>query len=378
MAGVALAILVLVALLTLLAWLSYGSAARRQQTLTQARLHAAQARQSSNPDEARDHWEAVLATLAAVGEDPEAAELQAQAREALDQLNRVVRVTPTLLRDFGSDFSARRLVARGSNLFVLDEGGQGVVQLALDETGGRLADEGRPAILKAGDRREEQQVTALVDMAWNVPEGEWTTDALVILDENRRLWVYNPAWPDDIHLLFLGPAPGEGTVVAMAAFEGRLYLLAPSANQVWRYWSRDGGYPGQAEPYFSTGAPQSLAGARDLAIDGNIYVLSGDGEVAKYFDGEAVPFQVAGVPDPSPHFTALVVDPERKDGPVYLADGADGRVVILDSGGGFLAQLRASSGLFRGVHALALDDTGARLFFLAGGGLYVVSLPPLP
>jgi hypothetical protein len=377
LSGVALAILVVVALVTLLAWINQGSAARHQQVLAQAQQHATQAEQATDPEEERSHWEKVLSTLA--GEEAPAADaLQAQAQEALDRLDGVIRVEPTLLWEFDSDISARRLVAHGPNLFLLDADRRTVFQLSLSETGEEVVGETAPAILHAGEEWGGQRVGDLIDMAWNQPGGEWATDALVALDADNRLWVYDPAWIDNTYPLFLGPASGEGIPVAMAAFEGRLYLFDPQANQVWRYWSRDGGYPDRAEPYFPTGAPQSLALGCDLAIDGNVYVLTEDSQVLKYFECEPASFEVAGVPAPPPRFVALAVDPGLADGPVYLADDAAERVVVLNSRGGLYAQLRAAPGNFSGLQALTLDDTGNRLFILAGGRLYVVPLGGFP
>lgn len=378
MAGVALFIVFLVAVLTLTAWSTYSGSIRRQRALDQAHQHIQQALQATDPAVQHSHWEAVLTTLAGMSDEPEAASLKRQAQEALDRLDGVIRIDPILLRDFGSDFSARRLVVHGTSLFLLDVERQEVILLPLDETGEGVTGESAPAILRGGEEREGQHVAALVDMAWNRAEGGWTTNALVVLDESGRLWVYDPAWPEGVYPLFLGPTRGEGAIEAMAAFDGRLYLLAPMANQIWRYRPRDGGYPDQAEPYFPTSAPEPLAEARDLAIDGSIYTLFEDGRVAKYFEGQAVPFQVANVPTPSPHFVALAVDILRADGLLYLADRPNQRIVILSSGGEFHAQLCPPPDVFRSLDALALDDTGSRLYVLSGGQLYVVRLPLLP
>ena len=372
--------LALVAAVTLQTWIAFGSRARRDQTLTRAREHAAQAEQAATPEDEHGHWEAVLTTLAGTEDDPEAVELVTQARLALDRLDNVIRVDPIPLRDFDSGLSVRRLVVRGPNLFMLDTGHQEVDQLTLAETGDQVLGETIPTILKSGEELGGQDASAPLDMAWDAASGEWTADRLVILDTNSRLWVYDPAWPDNTYPLSLGPAPGQRATVAMAAFDGRLYLLDPQAGQVWRHWPRSEGYPDPAGPYFPTGGPQSLESARDMAIDGNVYVyvLFSDGSVAKYFDGEAVPYEVTGVPAPSPRFVALTVDPEVADGPVYLADAADERLVVLDSGGAYRAQLRAASGVLRNVQALAIDDTGGRLYLFAEGRLYAVPIPPLP
>ncbi len=379
MIGVAAVIPILIALLTLWAWLSFGSAVRRQQVLHQAQVEAALAQQTADPAEQRGHWETVLTILAAANmtDDPEGGVLAAEAQDAIDELDGVIRVNPTLLWSPGVEVSARRMIVHDLNIFLLDTEHHAVVQLTMPGAEGQVAGEA-PAILTAGEERRGQQVASLVDMTWDKPGGEWSVSQLVVLDSASRLWLYDPAWQETVEFLPLGSAQGEVQPVAMASFEGRLYLLDPGANQVWRYWAREGGYPDRAEPYFSTGAPFSLASARDMAIDGNVYVLLGDGSIAKFFAGEIVPFDVTGVPAPAPHFVALAVSPAESDGPLYLADGAAERLVVLDPTGAFLAQLRAEPGTLVGVQVLALDEMGDRLFFLADGGLYDVPVPPLP
>lgn len=369
MAGIAIVIFLLVAVVTLVAWLTYGTAIRRQQTLDQARQQADLARQTGDPAQARALWEGVLRTLDKMEEDPDAADLRAQAQAALDRMDGVVRVEPTLLAKLEAGSAVRRLVAYGSLLFLLDEGRGVLSQLDLSSQGAETV----LPIPSVGVEAPE-----LVDMAWN-PAGEgWSSNALVALDTAGQLWVYDPAWPDATSSIPLGPAPGGGMPVAMAVFEGRLYLLDPTADQIWRYRPRDGGYPDRAEPYFPTRSPQPLAGARDLAINGNIYVLFRDGEVVKFLQGERVPFQVQGVPGPEPLFVSLAVDPRRMDGPVYLADGVGERVVVLNDGGRFEMQLCAAAGVFQGLRLVALDDTATRLLMVTGTGVYALPLPSSP
>jgi len=377
LAGVAVGILVLIAVITILAWFSYGSAIRRQKTLDQAREYVTYAQQATDPAEERTHWQAVLATTAGIAAEPEAAQLRDQAQLALDRLDGVVRVQAQPLWSLEGAAAARRLIAHGPSLFVLDPGRQAVLQLTLSAAADAVADVDS-SLLSAGEKMEGQTVGRLIDMAWNQRSGDWATDALVVLDAENRLWVCDPAWTESTAPIYLGPAAGEGAPMAMAAFEGRLYLLDPRANQIWRYRPRGGGYPDRAEPYFPTTASQSLAVARDLAINGNVYVLSEDGRVTKYYEGEAAPFEITGVPGSAPYFVALATDARLTDGPLYLADGADERVIVVDSRGNFQRQLRAAPGAFDKLQAVALDDTGSRLFVLAGGRLYAVSLASLP
>lgn len=378
MAGIAAAILLIVALITVFTWASYGGAARRQQALSQAEYYATQAREATSREEQRAHWAAVIQTLSGAGlaQAPESATLLAEAQSHIDQLDNVIRVYPTLLWPPQGGGSAQRLVVHATYAFVLDPVQQAVLKLNLSATGQSVTPENEP-ILQTGEERNGQRVGNLIDMAWNQSRGEWPMDCLVVLDAKNQLWVYDPAWPDNTYALSLEPTPGQGQPLAIETFEGRLYLLDRQAQQVWRYWPRSSGYVEEAQPYFEQGAPQSMAQARDLAIDGNIYLLLEDGSVAKYFGGNPVSFEVRGVPPPTPRFVALAVDPEMA-GRIYLADAAAERIVILNEGGSYRSQLRAPASEMQGLQALALDPPNSRLFFIASGHLYVVPLPSTP
>jgi hypothetical protein len=377
MAGLALTILVIVALITMGTWMSFGSSASYDQALSQAEHYAEQARQATGQSDQRDHWQAVLTILADIGaeEDPRVAALLTEAQQNLDRLDGVIRVEPDLLWLPGTAVQMSRIVAHQSTVFMLDLENQSVINLNLIEAGENTSFEA-PAILTAGEVRDGNQVGGLVDIAWNRASGEWVVDCLVILDASGQLWVYDVAWPDNTYALPLGTPPGGGMPRAIETFEGRLYLLDPDARQVWRYPPHGGGYP-STEPYFPSGAPQSLEWAHDLAIDGNIYVLMAEGTLAKYFGGDPAVFEVRDVPPPTPRFVAIAVDPELT-GRIYLADSAADRLVILNEDGAFRAQLRATQGEFSNLQAIALDSTTNQILVLTEDGLYAFPIPTIP
>ena len=359
MAALAIVILILVVLATLIAWFRYGPDLRRGQVLSQAQEHTLAAQQAPHPELARPHWEAIL-TLTADYDDPEARALRTMAQDALDQMDGVIRVAPALLADVGNQVSRNRLVAWEQSVAVLE--GQGQVRRVLMGGGSEvLSLPGAPA---------------LIDIARSQPGPGQPSSALLILGAGGLLWAYDSRW-SEARPIALSAVPGGHDPVAMAAYGGRLYLLDPAGGQIWRYLPKNGEFGGGAEPYFSSDPPP-LSGARDMALDGNIYVLFEDGGVARYLEGQATPFAVADVPPPPPHFIALTVDPDLTNGPVYLADGASDRIVVLRDTGVFCAQLRPPGNEFRGLQALTVSEAGDALFVLAGGRIYRVTIPPLP
>ncbi len=370
MAGLALAILLVVAAVTLWAWVAYGSAMHHRGALEQAQACIQQAEAIADPDEARDRWKECLAILEEIGDAPEAAAMRAQVQATLDALDRVRWVEPVLLWDFGTALRPRRLVAREPFLFVLDEATGNLYRLTLNGTRDGVEEQGEaPVLVGQGQVVDRREVARLVDAVWAAAEGGRTSEGLLALEEEETL-IVSDAW--GIQRITLATAPDQGPSVAMATFDGRLYLLDPTGDQIWRYLPEGKGYPGRPEPYFAVSPPRPLEGARDLAIDGNVYVLFDDGTVEKFFKGEEATFEIRGVPEPEPTFVAFTVYTDQRDGPLILVDAAGERLVVLQAEGVFVEQVRARNGAFQAIQTVALDPLSGRLYVLAGGRLYVL------
>ncbi|MGQ9804108.1 MAG: hypothetical protein ACUVSH_09765 [Anaerolineae bacterium] len=358
MAALAIFILILVILTTLIVWFRYSRDLRRREVLSRAREHVQAAQQAPHPDLARSHWEAVLA-LTANEEDPEASALHSLAQDTLDQMDGIVRVTPTLLADLGDGVSRNRLVAWEQSVAVLE--GQNQVRRVLIGGGSEILSlPGSPP---------------LIDITCHQSGPGQPSLGLLILGAGGYLWAYDSRW-SEARPVALHPAPGGYDPVAMATYYGRLYLLDPAAGQIWRYLPQNGEFGQEPEPYFSSEAP-SLTGARDMALNYSIYVLFENGGVARYQEGTAAPFAVSGIPAPEAHFVALAVDPNIENGPVYLADGAAERIVVLREDGTFCAQLRPPGREFQGLQALTVSEAGDSFFVLTQGKIYRVMIPPL-
>lgn len=374
MAILALVILVIVMVVTVLAWETYIANLRRDQALLRASQHADQARAATEPETARTYWESTLAELESAETTTETVQLRQEAQAALDELNGVVWVEPILIHEINPQVVPRRLVAHGQSLFVLNTVDGSILHLTMNPS--RDGVEAVETLVSPTD-----DVGTLIDMTWAGPEGARTTDTLLALEESQSLIMWNPAWHDPNegpNRIYLGGMREQSAPVAIATYEGRLYVLDPGTRQIWRYLPEGGGYPSSPEPYFATEGPQPLENGKDMVIDGNVYILSANGSVHKYYDGERVPFTVSEVPDPEPVFVALAANAEMIDQPLILADSSDQRIVVLEADGTFSLQLRARDGAFQSLQAMALDSTTRSLFVIAGGRLYITPLVTAP
>ena len=73
------------------------------------------------------------------------------------------------------------------------------------------------------------------------------------------------------------------------SFNGNLYMLDAVAGQVWRYVPKGDGYPDKPEAYFDP-VPSVAAKGLELLIEGRVYVITADGQIAKYLGAQPQSF----------------------------------------------------------------------------------------
>ena len=383
MMALAFGIPVLVIIVVVLARLRFGAASRFRQVMNQAKEEAALAQEAQGgSEEARTHWESALALADAAAtlqpDNQAAATLHDQAQTALDRAEGVRWLTSVQLVDFGSSNPARRLIAHGQVLFVLDPTDGWAAQVSLNQAGDDLAEDDTPPIIAhTGKQVGADSVGELVDCVWMDQGAGRQTSDLLILEADGALLNYDPAWTDaaghpQVKRSFLGTPP-RGTPQAVGSYQGRFYVLdatADGSGQIWRYRPEGDAYPNQPERYFVNPPSKSLADALDMAIDGHIYVLYTDGTILKFLGGEAQPFDVHGVPGGFGEVVAFALGPDGS-GAVYVADRGNDRVVKLGPEGAFQMQFRADEA-FDDLEALAVSETAQYLYVLSGGRIYAV------
>jgi hypothetical protein len=377
---------ILMVIVLIVARLKFGTASQFQEVLSRAEEKATLAQAApEGSEEALNHWEATLElTEAAIRLQPEnqtAAQLRDQAQAALDRAAGVHWLTANQLVDFGSRSTARRLVAHGQTIFVIDPIDSWVAQVSINQAGNGLAQEEVPPIIAhSGKQVGTDSIGALIDCVWMNRGGGRQTSALLILEEDGALLNYDPSWMDaagtaQLKRSFLGTPP-RGTPKVVGSYEGRFYILdttADGSGQIWRYKPQGDKYPDLPERYFTNPPPKSLEGAVDMAIDGHIYVLYADGTILKFLGGTPQSFNIQGLPDGLGEVVALALEPVDSD-LVYIADRGGERVVVLNAEGVFQAQFRAE-GAFDDLEALAMNETMSHMYVLNSGQLYALPLP---
>jgi len=184
-------------------------------------------------------------------------------------------------------------------------------------------------------------------------------ERLLLIDEARQLWSIVDTAPPVA--LSLRGAEQLGSVAAIAAYVGNLYLLDPELGEVWRYLPAGDGYDSERSGLLGA---NDLTEATRLAVDGDIYVLDGV-TIRRFRQGVDQPSLLIGIDRPLESPSGLTEDVVRSL--IYVADHGNHRIVVSDSAGVFLRQYRHSE--FDDLRGIALSGDGATLFVLSGDGL---------
>jgi hypothetical protein len=383
--AVAAAIPILVIAVVTVAYLRLAAQSRFQGVIKRAEEQIALAQSSeADSEEARAHWEQALQQIeiaaALQPDDTSTQTLREQAREALDRLDRIERLTLSQIVNFGSSSAARRLVIQGQMVFVLDAKDGWVARVPLDGVNNEPESEDDLVLVHTGQEVDGDDVGPLVDCTWVDREGGRWSSALLVLEAGGGLLSYDPAWGSESGAPQLTRAelssPPPGRPVAVGSYGGQFYVLGITAEdtvQIWRFKPRGDAYPSEPERYFAT--PPSIGSREvlDMAIDGYIYVLYGDGTLEKFLGGEPQQFEIRDVPGGLGQVNGFAVDPNGS-GAVYVADPENRRIVELGPDGRFKTQLRAGEA-FAALEALAVNEADRQLHVFEGGRLHVASLP---
>ncbi|MBC7251252.1 MAG: hypothetical protein H5T62_13310 [Anaerolineae bacterium] len=341
---------------------------------------------AGNAAVAREHYKQALTLATQALEmrrtDAEAQELQRRAQEALDRIDNVYRLYDlTPLYTYTDPGSAPgRVIADGQDIFVLDRGTARVYHHTLNELGKDLQE--TEVIVQTGQSVAGGAVGELIDMAWRPDGGDHHRGSLLIMEGNGRLLEYDPIL-DIVAALPLGGLDQWRAPLVVGTYfdqtKTNFYVLDTGLNQILKYMPTTNLYNETPVGYI-TAEGVDLSGAVDMAIDGYVYILYGDGRVQKLYLGQPEAFELSGLTeplsDPTAIFTANHGDSVKY---LYVADAGHNRILRLTKEGGFVRQFRAADDQafdqLRGVF-VSEATSQPKLFVVSENRLYAFSIPP--
>jgi|GEM_PF-4771508 len=284
--------------------------------------------------------------------------------QALDAATGVTRVTPRpvmALPHFDGGPGSHRLLLAGDdgNLYLLER----------DKN-----DWGVYAVNPVAQKPDRLFTTG--NVANKVPAGEL----------RGLIWVGGPATTDRTRLFartatgawgeLALPALAENRPTAIVALGDGLYLLDRAVGVIVRVPFAGGG---GVKPWTTDAATAELKTAVDMTSDGQtIWVLLADGRVRGFVGG--APAQLIATTAIPPIKEPTAIASSASSPYLYIADGAQGRILRVRKADGRLVQvLRAADGAppITPVQGLAIDEGKGTLWYVTADGIVTLPLPPV-
>jgi hypothetical protein len=274
----------------------------------------------------------------------------------------------------GSDYFSSLLV-QGDSAYLLNRGTGTLYRLTLTSSGLSPLLAPGDSVDLVGSAEGKARVAPLLSITWR-PTAEGGD--LAALDSNHTAYIWTPAtgiW----QAFALGGAAGLGNARDVAAYDGNLYLLWAKPGQISK-WAA-GAYGEAPADWLSPAAGNDMRSRNPLAmaIDGQIYLLLGDGRISILSAGEVQ--KTIALPVWPAISSPLALFTNEASASLYLVEKADKRIIRVDKAAGTLqGQMKAPIGsdAFDNLRNVYVDEAAGKLYILSGKKLYTATLPSLP
>jgi len=276
-----------------------------------------------------------------------AEDLLAKIATAKDTAMGVVKNTATLFHDFNQG-ELGALYTNGSMIYAIKYSNGAVYAL---------------------DPKSKSQATVIADAKLSAPIKFSaffpTRKTVVAVTEDNNLYEINIATKKALKQVVTGDL-AEGGVALATYGTSNLYLLVPTANQIYKYV--DNGYRyGPKTNYIPSSVSADVTGAVALAIDASVYVTTAGGTITKFTSGKPDDYSVKGYPESFSGITGIFADAETTGQYLYAKD----RVIAVDGNQNFKAQYISDS--VSSIKSIFADDDSQTMFVLTDGKIYTIA-----
>ena len=128
---------------------------------------------------------------------------------------------------------------------------------------------------------------------------------------------------------------GDLNLTAVELYNDALYILDAPKQKIYRWKSSENGFGGRSE-WLKDKADADLSQATDLAIDGNMYVVTAAGNIFKFFTGKKQSFALAAVEPALNQIKKIYTTADMTQ--LFILEEATKRLVVYNKDGGFVVQ----------------------------------------
>lgn len=186
-------------------------------------------------------------------------------------------------------------------------------------------------------------------------------DNMLTVDMDKRLWRTTVATPAVISLT--SGIDGMASIEDISSYNDNIYALSAASGQIVKMRPQGIGF--EAGTPWITAKTSDLSHAKALAIDGSLWVLTDSGVVV-FKSGRETPWDHAAIDPALTKPLDIWTDVDSKY--LYILDGSDGRVVVMDKDkGGIVAQYVAN---LSGVVSFVVRESENRILLTTPTAVY--------
>lgn len=185
---------------------------------------------------------------------------------------------------------------------------------------------------------------------------------LLFFNEARNAFLLNPN-NDSLQNVSI-KLPENSNIVAVTAYNNRIYMLDQSNNQIYRYNRATGGLNSQTA--WITEGGINIKDGISIVVDGSVYVLKSNGEIFKFQNGRLADFRLTTI-DP-PLIAPTKLKTTENSNFLYILDPTEKRVVVFDKEGSLIQQYFSNK--FNNLKDFLITESAQEIFVLNGSVIY--------
>jgi len=170
-----------------------------------------------------------------------------------------------------------------------------------------------------------------------------------------------------IQLADISLSSQEKNIADISTYFGNLYILSPEHNQIYKHQGTESGF-GSAKAWVKT--ELDLSEAVSLAIDGEIFILTAEGQIYRLLKGEVQDFSIKGLDPEFSNPTKIFTDTNTTN--LYIVEPEQKRIVVLNKEGKLINQYYSQR--FNDLKDILVNEKSGRMYVLNGQVLYAVAL----
>jgi hypothetical protein len=159
---------------------------------------------------------------------------------------------------------------------------------------------------------------------------------------------------------------GWGEIADIKMFAGNVYLLDTGNGDIYRYQGNGDAYGNKKSWLADDVARSAIKFAKKLAIDGNVWVVGGDGVLLKFSLGVKEDITVSGWDKPWGANVLIYTDENAEK--LYILDRDNSRLMMIKKTGEYEMQLVSDK--FSNVEDMVIDEVNKKAYLVGGGKLW--------